>query len=290
MPRTWTAPATLGLVAATAVLAAGLATVGAQQAEAASTPRADLFYVQNADGARLIPRGGRRYDLHLSGVGAQATWFADRPDRDTGQISTRALVARWDRGESFRRTPPNAALEGLVPGSRRPASVVLELKQATRTANGVRYRALLERRPSGDLSHYRGRNRTQRGPLRLRSASLLIDSDPQPLVNGCVIAPFTNCAGFQFPGAVLQNAQLHHANLRNAFLAAAVLTRADLTDAALNGANLRFANLTNADLTGATGVDLTDAVVCNTTTKGSGPGGALPHEHGGFALFKRFAA
>jgi hypothetical protein len=103
-----------------APIALALALVAAQPAEGATARTTDLFFVQNANSARLVPLGGGRFDL----------------------------VARWDRGESFRRTPPNAALEGVVGGRRRPVTVFLEGREPL--GHGP-----ARRRPDGCQAHRR---------------------------------------------------------------------------------------------------------------------------------------
>ncbi len=253
MRRTWFPAAALGAAALGAAAGAlAFALLGAQPADAARAQKADLFYVQSANSARLVALGRGRYDLQLKGVGERAVWFADRPRRDTGQIATRALVGRWARGKSFRRMPPNAALEGTIRGSRRPVTLVLKLTSARRTKTGVRYRARLVGRPAGDLAHYRGRTTgAPKGAVRLRHVSLLIDSTSTTTVNGCVIVPFTACEGANLTGANLENADLLGADLEDADLTDADLTGADLEDANLENAYLADANLQGANLTGA---------------------------------------
>jgi uncharacterized protein YjbI with pentapeptide repeats len=68
----------------------------------------------------------------------------------------------------------------------------------------------------------------------------------QPVVNGCQIAPRSQCGNADLTGTVLEAAELANANLHNASL-----VRADLRGANLQGANLIHAGLALADLSGA---------------------------------------
>lgn len=107
------------------------------------------------------------------------------------------------------------------------------------------------------------------------------------VVNGCTIAPQTNCKGANLMGEDLRDAQLersdlngtnlsqallHRANLRYASLhksnlSAANLTAASMEQTVLTGANLSHANLKNASLEGASVTDVvwTHAYLCGTT-------------------------
>jgi len=238
-----------GLVAALLALAILVLAGHAQASGAPSHTRLELFFVQQAERAVLTPRRRGGYQLRLRGAGARATWFSDRPRRDTGQIATRALVARFGRGGDFRRTPPNAALEGVTARGTQ-VTVVLELTRARRTSRGLIYRAKVLRRPTGDLGHLRARHRRPAGRLVLRGASLLIDDTDQRVVNGCVIVPYTTCGSFDFSGADLSGADLNGAVMPSSKFSGADLSGARLRGADLSGSNLQKAKLRNADLSG----------------------------------------
>jgi hypothetical protein len=96
-------------------------------------------------------------------------------------------------------------------------------------------------------------------------------SAAQRVINGCPVAPHSQCLNANLTGAILREAELFRANLqgailrqsdlRGANLEAANLIQADLFHANLSGANLRgallvgaqlrWANLTEANFSGA---------------------------------------
>jgi uncharacterized protein YjbI with pentapeptide repeats len=71
-------------------------------------------------------------------------------------------------------------------------------------------------------------------------------ADAQQVVNGCQIAPRSQCRNVNLTGASLQEANLIRANLQGANL-----IQADLRGANLQGANLMQASLFQANLSGA---------------------------------------
>lgn len=71
------------------------------------------------------------------------------------------------------------------------------------------------------------------------------------VVNGCALAPGTNCERAQLAGENLFGIDLSEATLREADLFYSILTVADLRSVDLSGSDLRLADLSSADLTGA---------------------------------------
>ena len=87
------------------------------------------------------------------------------------------------------------------------------------------------------------------------------------VVNGCKIAPNSNCQGAKLTGTDLHSANLSGANLQGADISGANLNGANLTNANLSGAKVWYTNLEGADLTGAktTGAEFANANLINAT-------------------------
>ena len=57
--------------------------------------------------------------LTLKGLSPSTLYFADRPQREVGHMSSRQFVANWGEGDnSFAANPPNAVLSFAEPGDR----------------------------------------------------------------------------------------------------------------------------------------------------------------------------
>src|SRR4051812_34217837 len=68
--------------------------------------------------------------LVLHGLSPSTLYFADRPQREAGHMSTASFVDYWDEGEnSFATNPPNAVLSFAEPGDRPPTDVVVEIHE-----------------------------------------------------------------------------------------------------------------------------------------------------------------
>ena len=84
----------------------------------------EALFVQTAAGAR----GGDGL-LTLTGVSPSTLYFADRPRRDVGHLSTDDFVALWAEGDnSFEVDPPNAVLSFLQAGDDMPQDAVVLLR------------------------------------------------------------------------------------------------------------------------------------------------------------------
>lgn len=94
------------LVTAPAWLAA--CTTSTDATSQAEEPTA-LFSL-TADSMRLENASGDEVSLVMEGVDPHTVWFTDRPDRESGTMSTGIFVAQWAEGETFAEDPPNAAL------------------------------------------------------------------------------------------------------------------------------------------------------------------------------------
>ena len=67
--------------------------------------------------------------LTLKGLSPSTLYFADRPQREVGHLSSQLFVANWGDGDnSFAQNPPNAVLSFAEPGDRVPEEVVVEIQ------------------------------------------------------------------------------------------------------------------------------------------------------------------
>jgi microcystin-dependent protein len=121
-----------------AVLITAAALVAAPGAHAAQTqplglPSGDsLLFVMQADSGSMAHVSGARYTLTLRSTAQHTIYFADRPARDSGRVSTRTLIRNW-KGLGFVADPPNAVLSTSGTG---PDDVVIELGQPRSRENG----------------------------------------------------------------------------------------------------------------------------------------------------------
>jgi len=92
-------------------MAAGslVAAMGSRTAQASAEEKAhvvDYLFVQNGREASL-----KAGILRLKGIAPDTLYFADRPDRIVGRVTTKEYVDKWGKGEdSFADDPPNAVL------------------------------------------------------------------------------------------------------------------------------------------------------------------------------------
>ena len=85
----------------------------------------ESMFVQTAQG---IDSDGQT--LTLRGVTPSTLYFADRPKRDVGHMTTTDFVDLWAIGDnSFETDPPNAVLAFLEPGGDVPDDAVVVLKE-----------------------------------------------------------------------------------------------------------------------------------------------------------------
>jgi hypothetical protein len=124
-------------------------------APAETAPRKPVFiFMQSAKAVTF--EGGR---LTLKGVGATTTYFADRPQRVTGHMSTRIFVPFWKDGrDTFLADPPQATLSLL--GQADDADVVVQVRDPVLKGDDLSYSATVLQ---GDV------------PIRGGPASLFID-------------------------------------------------------------------------------------------------------------------
>ncbi len=85
----------------------------------------ESMFVQTARG--ITSAGGQ---LTLDGVTASTLYFADRPQRVVGHMTTADFVDLWGEGDnSFEADPPNAVLAFLEPGDDVPDDAVVVIKE-----------------------------------------------------------------------------------------------------------------------------------------------------------------
>ena len=71
-----------------------------------ATEEIEVMFVQNAE--KVDYKDGK---LTLINVGFTTLYFADRPSREIGHLTTSEFVDEWDQGDnSFKDDPPNAVL------------------------------------------------------------------------------------------------------------------------------------------------------------------------------------
>ena len=70
-----------------------------------------------------------RGTITLQGVSPSTLYFADRPQREVGHMSSVQFVANWPAGDnSFADNPPNAVLSFAEPGDRPPQDAVVVIQ------------------------------------------------------------------------------------------------------------------------------------------------------------------
>ena len=70
-----------------------------------------------------------RGTITLQGLSPSTLYFADRPQREVGHMTSRQFVANWPAGDnSFADNPPNAVLSFAEPGDRVPEEAVVVIQ------------------------------------------------------------------------------------------------------------------------------------------------------------------
>lgn len=83
----------------------------------------EALFVQSAHG--LTTSNGT---VTLHGVAHQTLFFADRPQRVVGHLTSQKFVDEWDEGEdSFAHDPPNAVISFLEDGDEVPEEVTMTI-------------------------------------------------------------------------------------------------------------------------------------------------------------------
>lgn len=111
---------------ATAALAAFLAPLKSvlAQSQQGKAKQADFLFVQSAKSMTFDKATSK---LTLAGISPITLFFADRPERIAGNMTTVAFVPFWSKGKnSFLADPPNADISILVGKTLQQTVVVLQ--------------------------------------------------------------------------------------------------------------------------------------------------------------------
>ena len=81
-----------------------------------------------------------RGTITLHGVSPSTLYFADRPQREVGHMSSSLFVANWAAGDnSFADNPPNAVLSFAEPGDRLPEDAVVVIQDPHLDGDALSY-------------------------------------------------------------------------------------------------------------------------------------------------------
>ena len=95
----------------------------------------EALFVQTASGF-----SGSDATITLQGVSASTLYFADRPQREVGHMSTQRFVELWGDGDnSFAANPPNAVLSFLESGDTSPEDAVVVIRQPRLEGDSLAY-------------------------------------------------------------------------------------------------------------------------------------------------------
>ncbi len=122
----------------------------------------EALFVQTATGFQSDQRS-----VTLQGLAASTVYFADRPQREVGHLTSRRFVELWDDGDnSFAADPPNAVLSFLASDGEPPEDAVVVLKDPRWDGDDLTYSVDLM---DGEL------------PAKAEACSLFIDPFGRPL-------------------------------------------------------------------------------------------------------------
>ena len=96
----------------------------------------EALFVQTAAG--MTSDGG---SITLQGLSPSTLYFADRPQREVGHMSSSRFVELWGEGEnSFAENPPNAVLSFAEEADRPPEDVVVVIEDPSMDGDMLSYR------------------------------------------------------------------------------------------------------------------------------------------------------
>ncbi len=155
-----------------------------------------LLFAFGATSGRVTRTSDRRLQLVLDGVKHSGIWFSDRPQRDSGTVSTRRLVDNWSQ-LGFVADPPNAVLS-LERGRRNADTVAIELgrPRLSRSGHQIRVGAKLLHGPLHGFEHLNAKldSTVQR---TFDDATLFIDNAYSDL-GSCTVGEINYIAGPYF--------------------------------------------------------------------------------------------
>ncbi len=83
---------------------------------------------------------GGDHSITLHGIGHATLFFADRPERVVGHVSTQKFVSEWGEGEnSFAEDPPNAVVSFLESGDAIPEDATVILRNPHLAGDSLTY-------------------------------------------------------------------------------------------------------------------------------------------------------
>jgi len=95
----------------------------------------EALFVQTA--ASMTSGGGH---IALRGLSPSTLYFADRPQREVGHMSSRQFIANWAQGDnSFAENPPNAVLSFAQPGDSPPEDAVVVIQDPHLDGDALTY-------------------------------------------------------------------------------------------------------------------------------------------------------
>jgi hypothetical protein len=95
----------------------------------------EAMFVQLASG---LTSGNHSVTLH--GLGHATLFFADRPERVVGHVSSQKFVSQWGDGEnSFAEDPPNAVVTFLESGDAIPEDATVVLRNPKLAGDALTY-------------------------------------------------------------------------------------------------------------------------------------------------------
>ncbi len=96
----------------------------------------EALFVQSARG--LTTNNG---SVTFHGLAHATLFFADRPQRVVGHLSSRKFVDQWDEGEdSFAEDPPNAVVSFLEDGDSVPEEVTMTISDPSLDGDSLTYK------------------------------------------------------------------------------------------------------------------------------------------------------
>src|SRR4029077_8861538 len=96
----------------------------------------EALFVQTAGG--LSSDAGT---VTLTNLSPSTIYFADRPQREVGHMSTERFIELWGEGDnSFEVDPPNAVLSFAEPDDRTPEEVVITIREPRLTGDVLSYK------------------------------------------------------------------------------------------------------------------------------------------------------
>jgi microcystin-dependent protein len=169
-----------------------------------------VLFAFSATSGRVAGTSGRRLQLVLDGVKDSGIWFSDRPERDSGTVSTRRIVDDWSR-LGFVADPPNAVLS-VQRGRKSADTVAIELgrPRLSRSGDRIRVGAKLLRGPVRGVGRLNAKldGRLQR---TFEDATLFIDNADSG-AQSCTLGDVDYVAGaysaFRLQGAPRAQGQL----------------------------------------------------------------------------------